>query len=337
MSPLPNQPPRKQSTRAGRLLPAIGSLFRWTERQAIEPLANYLDKADIFRIIEKISPVIEALGVIAIPLVIWFGTEATQKAKDESERAARAQEAVKTYLNQLSTVFLDGNLEKDERLRIVTRASTLALLNDPNMDGTHKGQVIDYLEELRLVQVKPEEPPSEKKDKSKEPIISLARANLNGVNLNLADLNGANLSDADLSEGYLIDADLRDANLSGAKLKGAKLNLADFRGADLHSSDLSFSILIGVNLSYADLSYAWFFGTDLSRANLNGVNLSHADFSGAKLKDADLIGANLFNVNLRDADLSAADLSGAKLCNTQLPPEITLDANRDCKELGITP
>jgi uncharacterized protein YjbI with pentapeptide repeats len=122
------------------------------------------------------------------------------KGEEEADKAARAQEAVKTYLNQLSTVFLDGNLEKDERLRIVTRASTLALLNDPNLDGRRKGQVIDYLAELKLVQVEVKEPNNlTEEEKSKEPLISLASSNLETADLSVAKLFGADLSGRDLS------------------------------------------------------------------------------------------------------------------------------------------
>jgi len=224
----PNQPPGKRPTRAKKLWSAIKSPFIWTERRAIEPFANYLDQADIFRIVEKLSPVIEAIGIIAIPLVIWFATQSAQEAKDESEKAARAQEAVKNYLNQLSTVFLDGKLEKDERLRTVTRASTLALLNDPNLDGGRKEQVIEYLTELKLVQIEVTNTWNlTEEEKSKKPMISLASSNLEDANLFGADLSDANLTDANLT-----DANVRHTRFGQGRglLKAEKLDLSQ-RGA----------------------------------------------------------------------------------------------------------
>jgi uncharacterized protein YjbI with pentapeptide repeats len=308
----PNQPPGKRPTRAKRLWSAIKASSQWTEKRAIESFANYLDQADIFRIIEKLSPVIEAIGIIAIPLVIWFATQSAQEAKDESEKAARAQEAVKNYLNQLSAVFLDGNLKKDERLRTVTRASTLALLNDPNLDGRHKGQVIGYLTELNLVQIEANDPENlTEEEKSRKPMISLASSNLKDANLSGANLNGANLNRANLS----------GANFFGAELIGANLIEANLRGAELSGN------LIGAKLIGADLR-----GVDLFAADLRG-----ADLRGARISKGFLFAADLRNADLRNADLEGADLREMKLCKTKLPRSIKLDPNRDCKALGITP
>jgi uncharacterized protein YjbI with pentapeptide repeats len=269
MSSQPNQPPGKRPTRAKRLWSAIKASSRWTEKRAIEPFANYLDQADIFRIVEKLSPVIEAIGIIAIPLVIWLATQSAQEAKDESEKAARAQEAVKNYLNQLSTVFLDGDLEKDERLRTVTRASTLALLNDPNLDGKHKGQVIDYLTELKLVQVEESDFKEEENSlKAKEAVISLSFSNLNGADLIRANLSGVNLKKADLSKAYIFWADLSRADLSEA--------------------NLSETNLMGTKLSEANLRRAF-----LRKTKLSGADLSNADFSDAYLDETAIRGAKL--------------------------------------------
>jgi uncharacterized protein YjbI with pentapeptide repeats len=262
-----------------------------------------LDGADIFRIVEKLSPVIEAIGVLAIPVVIWFMTESGQKAKEEADKAARAQEAVKTYLNQLSTVFLDGNLEKDERLQSVTRASTLALLNDPNLDGWRKGEVIKYLAELKLVQVEVKDPKNlTAEEKAKKPLISLAFSNLGDANLDRANLRGANLEGANLKGASLWGTDLSGANLGGASLSGASLWGASLRGADL------------------------------SEAFIKGADLSEADLRGADLR----LGGGRVAV-LTGQFLSEEDLRGVLLCQTKLQSHIKLDPNRDCKRLRITP
>jgi uncharacterized protein YjbI with pentapeptide repeats len=318
MPPQQNQPPGKRPTRVQKLCSLMASPFRWGESRVIEPFANTLDSADIFRIIEKLSPVIEAIGIIAIPLVIWWATQSAQEAKDKAEKEARAQEAVKTYLNQLSAVFLDGNLEKDERLRVVTRASTLALLNDPNLDGDRKGQVVEYLTELKLVQV-------EKVDVGKgdvKPLISLASSNLRGADLSDTDIRGEKRREAVFREGKVSLAEINVAYLFGLDIFGANLRGADLRMADLSGANLSGAYLGGANLSRADLRGADIFGTDLRGADLRGANLSAANLSGA---------------NLSGANLSEEDLSRAKLCKTILPSSVKLNLNRDCKELKITP
>jgi len=335
MSSQPNQPPGKRPTRAKRLWSAIKSPFRWTEERAIEPFANYLDQADIFRIVEKLSPVIEAIGIIAIPLVIWFATESAQEARENTERAARAQEAVKIYLNQLSSIFLAGNLEKDSRLRILTRASTLALLQDPNLKGTHRGRVMEYLSELELIQGERTElslnssgEASAKELKvtiiSKEPLITLANSNLSGADLSGVDLRGADLRGADLSganfETINMESSINELNTSFDE-KGRRMEF--IRGTNLIQADLR-----GANLSEANLS-----GTSLRGANLSGANLRRANLNRANLSETNLVGANLNEANLKEADISETDLVGAILCKTALSPSIKLNANRDCREL----
>jgi uncharacterized protein YjbI with pentapeptide repeats len=220
-----------------------------------------------FRFIEEHSSFFEAIGVIAIPFAIWWMTESGQEAKEQSEKAARAQDAVKIYLNQLSSVFLAGDLEKDEKLRIVTRASTLALLNDPNLEGTHKGQVIAYLDELKLIQIESRLPNS-KDPQLTAPIISLALANLRNARLDYADLSGSNLDSANLSGAILYLADLSSANLGSVNLSGAILYYADLSGANLDHANLSSAVLYYANLGDAILNDAILNGAKLCRTTL---------------------------------------------------------------------
>jgi uncharacterized protein YjbI with pentapeptide repeats len=185
---------------------------------------------------------------------------------------------------------------------------------------------------------------------------NLSGANLIRADLNDADLNGANLSDAKLILAKLNGADLSGANLSGAKLNGAKLNGAKLNGAKLSGADLSGADLNDAKLICADLSGANLIRADLNDADLNGANLSDANlfsvyFNGADLSGANLNGANLFDAYLIGTKLSGANLNGAdlsdakritvkqlqdaKLCQTKLPPDISLNPNRDCKELEL--
>ena len=190
----------------------------WVEKKVIEPTAHWCDRSDIFRISVKVSPLLEAFGVILIPVAIWWFTQTATQQKENQDRQKRAQESVKTYLNQLTTVYLDGDLTKSDGLRRVTRASTLALLSDPDLDGSRKGQTIQYLIELELVQAKTIEERKQGKQQEKviPPLISLSGADLSFAKLSFADLSFADLSGADLR-----NADLNGANLSYANLKDA--------------------------------------------------------------------------------------------------------------------
>jgi uncharacterized protein YjbI with pentapeptide repeats len=273
------------------------------EKRVIEPIADWFERAAIFKIVEKLSPILEAVGVLLIPVAVWWFSQSYQVEKDKQERATRQQDAIKTYLNQLTTTFLDGDIKKDENLQKVTRASTLALLQDPNMTGAGKGQVITFLSEIGLINKKENEEKSGQKltKVSAPPILSLSKAYLRGAYLRSADLRGADLRGADLNGAYLSGTVLRSADLVSSALSGANLRYADLSGAFLTSADLS----------YADLRSA-----DLSGADLRGAFLSYADLSGAR-------------------GLTEDQVKNTKLCRTKSPPGITLNPNRDCKELGL--
>ncbi|MBE7384405.1 MAG: pentapeptide repeat-containing protein [Leptolyngbya sp. SIO1E4] len=305
--------------------------FIWVEKQAIEPTARWVERADLFRIIEKLSPTIEALGVIAIPLVLFFAAQSYEERllqreqtyqenvrQQELERSQ--QQAVTDYLNQLSTILLDmeGDLDdsQNEGLRTLTTATTLTLLRDPNLDGNRKGQVIEFLSQMNLVQREFVYGPQRPEDTV--PIISLRTADLSSADLRGTDLSNADLSFADLSFANLRRADLFFADLSFANLRRADLFLADLSDADLSGADLSDAILHSADLSNADLFLADLSDADLSDANLSGADLRFADLSGADLSGANLSNADLFLADLSLADLLFADLSGANLSGANL-------------------
>ncbi|EKU96971.1 putative low-complexity protein [Leptolyngbya sp. PCC 7375] len=300
---------RKNSVR--RLLFWINQLFVCIEKRAVEPVANWIDRADFFRIIERLSPTIEALGVIAIPLVLFFATQLYQ-------RSLFQQQAVTDYLNQLSITLRDSDLRdpQNEELRTLTTATTLTLLRDPNLDGARKGQVVKFLSQMRLINTEniPAEP-IQGSQGSEEKILIIS-------------LEDADLKDVDLKDADLLFADLSSTDLSGADLSGAELAGADLRDADLWSTNLRSALLWGSNLRSANLRSA-----DLRNANLKDANLRSADLRDANLKGADLAAANLWRANLESADLSGANLEGVYLCETKLPKDIRLDPNRDCETL----
>ena len=270
--------------------------FLLLEKRVWEPGAALVERAAFFQIVEKVSPVLEAIGVLLIPFVVWYATQSYQVQKDKQDQAVRQQDAIKTYLNQLTTVFLDGKIKEDSDLQQVTRASTLALLQDPSLDGDGKGQVIEFLSQLGLILIATEDDEGEAQKKQKQPVISLARVNLSGANLSSANLSGANLSGASLSNANLSNVYLIKDYLIDATRTAIRIN----------------ANLINANLSFVNLS-----GANLDGAILRGANLNYADLSRAK-------------------NWTEEQLSQAKLCKTQLPPGTTLDPNRDCKELGIS-
>jgi uncharacterized protein YjbI with pentapeptide repeats len=216
----------------------IANPFTWLEKRCIEPLANWMDGADIFRVIEKVSPVFEAVGVLLIPVVIWWGGQSYQVQRDQEAQELRQQDAVKSYLAQITTLMLDGDLRNNEDLQQLASATTLTLLRDPDLNGNRKGQVVGFLSNMQLIQVIPPSGESESKE-PKPPVISLVGADLESANLFDADLRFADLSSANLRDAELLNADLQGANLNGANLYRAYLYQANLTSATLENANLS--------------------------------------------------------------------------------------------------
>jgi hypothetical protein len=300
-----------------RMLSWLNQPLIWVEKSVMEPFADWFERAAIFKIVEKL-PVLEAVGVLLIPVVIWWFSQSYQAEKDRQERAIRQQEAIKTYLNQLTTVFLDGDINKNPDLQRVTRASTLALLQDPNLNGIGKGQVITFLYEIGLISV---EPKGQSKQTYQKTVISLSRADLSHIELQNVDLKGINLSEANFSFGKF-SGSFRGANLKNANLNHTDLFTVDLRDADLRGAILIGANLEGVNLRSADLRNAIFsptielFVSDHPLVYSRESKLDNTDFSGANLE-----GASITDEQLRQADL----------CQTTLPDGKKSD--RDCVEL----
>jgi hypothetical protein len=133
-----------------------------------------------------------------------------QRAQAERELAEqRAQdEALRAYLDQMSTLMLNRNLLESEPsdptfALAQARTSTVIL----RLDGAHNKSVTRFLRDSGLA----------------DDLL----------------LSGIDLEGADLTETQLAHADLLDTDLVGADLRGANLNGADLGDADLLRADLS--------------------------------------------------------------------------------------------------
>ena len=310
------------------------------EKQIIEPITRWTDNADIFRLIERISPAVEAIGVLAIPCVLFFASQSYQERVIAREKAYQEQvrrqdserlqqQVLRDYFNQLSTLMLeldsDLNDPKNERIRTLTTAATLTVLREPGLDGYRKGQIIRYLSDMALINAD-----------EKSQIEALDRQEVT-ISLRNSSLSGANLRSADIS-----NADLRNANLRNVNLDTARLINADLSGADLENGNLLFTNLEGANLRDAALGGAFLSNANLRNADLRGANLSLLPVRRISLQgDKFIYGESYEIVNLLDGEvvdteassgfdgeyvhyvkritrLDDADLSGANLENALL-------------------
>jgi uncharacterized protein YjbI with pentapeptide repeats len=161
------------------------------------------------------------------------------------------------------------------------------------------------------------------REKYKDWIPNLERANfssldLSHINFEETKLFGANLQGAYMCLANLNNADLREsnfrqANLVGIKLRGAQLQSANLEGANLEGAELQKASLV-----YCQCNGANFDGANFEDAALINANFQKADFKSSHLKGANLGGsdfreskfrwANLDVINLIFADFRASDL-----------------------------
>lgn len=195
------------------------------------------------------------LGLLFVPLVlavgvIWFQANSANSLRESSERLAetqrlieyeRAQEnAFQSYIDRMTELVLEQGLmssQEGDELRAIARGRTLTALRQ--MDGTRKGQVLQFLYSVGLV--------------NSDPIVSLEGADFTCASLQDVDLSGSNLSGVNFRYADLSGSDLEMVDMSEAALRGVNLRFADLRGADLRG--------------------AFLFTADVSLANLAGANL----------------------------------------------------------------
>ena len=340
--------------RWGILLWRLNRPFVWLEKKIIEPLDYWSDRANIFNFFSKLSPIIQAIGVLAIPFVIYYQQQKFEQNLISAQTQVRHQQAVRDYLSQITTIHLEtdqgkkieeGNGEIVELLE----ATTLALFNELSVnegspkkreeviEQDRKGQVVEFLSGLNWINSSKEEDPLLSLQKANLSLANLVGANLVGANLRSANLKGANLVGANLVGAYLRSANLRSANLVGANLEGAYLKGAYLEGANLRSAYLVGAYLVGAylvgaylegaNLRSANLKDAYLEGANLKGANLRSANLKGANLKGAYLKGAYLKGAKLEGANLRSANLKGANLEGANLRSAYLKGAYLKGAN----------
>lgn len=157
--------------------------------------------------------------------------------------------------------------------------------------------------------------------------IEIPGANLRRSNLRSSDLSYSNLEYVDLTDAYLCNiagrckgADLYKSNLNATVLERAEANKVNLREAKLVKANLK-----GANLSDSNLR-----NSDFTEANLESADLSHTDCRETNFHLSRLKYTNLSNAkNLKKEQLRTAWIYGAIL-----PPELGIDANRDCDKFS---
>jgi uncharacterized protein YjbI with pentapeptide repeats len=221
-------------------------------------------------------------------------TQAALVEQRELDEGRRQDEALQTYLGQMSQLLTDKELRRKthwlDDARVTARVQSLTALS--RLGAERKRSVLQFLYEAQLINKKFRQLNEAEQEKlgPNSPaefdarIVGLSgadlrKANLRHITLENAALDGAFLEKANLRDGHLWGIDLGGAYLSGADLSNAKLT-----GATLINADLRGASLVNAELQRKDELKLW--GADPSGADLSGADLSGADLSGADLRGA---------------------------------------------------
>lgn len=93
------------------------------EKSLVEPVADWVDRSDIFRIFERLSPLLEAVEVLLIPLLIWWLTQGFERNAQNFEHDAQRREEVRVRIES-EQEEIEENPLSDGRLS-PARISTL--------------------------------------------------------------------------------------------------------------------------------------------------------------------------------------------------------------------
>ncbi|GHO72621.1 hypothetical protein KSD_03920 [Ktedonobacter sp. SOSP1-85] len=262
------------------------------------------------------------LQLLIVPLALtgaglWF-SQVQKKTEVAISKDKQREDLLQAYLDRMSELLLREDLrhsKPNSEARNVARVRTLTILRQ--LDTPRINHVLSFLRDAKLVT-----------SRQGESIVSLCKADMQGLDLQgmnayNIDLSGANLSHTNLDGANFSGANLSNAKLDRATLVKARLNETDFSGATFVYANLSKAIfyrtcLSKAHLGYADLRGARFYTPDLCKAyfgdaKLDGVNLSKLDLSEAEFTGASLVGTNLSKANLSDTCFEVADLRGANL------------------------
>ncbi len=237
-----------------------------------------------------IIPVILAVGA-------FFLNRSERKTEREIAKDRQQEQALQSYLDQMTELLLEKDLGNTENLeiRLVAKTRTLTVLR--GLDGQRKRYVLQFLRDARLIGGIFE-------GRQKSPVFDLAGA----------DLSYADLRDADLSSVNLEKANLQHADLRGVRTFETHFIDADMRYANLQGANPHMSYFYRTDLSNANMRDAIFWDLVLKETKLQFADLRGADFRhSAGLLDVDLTGANLKGAKIPEQHLTAKFLKGATM------------------------
>jgi len=263
--------------------------------------------------------------LLIVPLLLSLGGFLGARVFAFREKNERSQEALKSYLDQMSNLILSEewpssqmqNSEKigENKLLTVVRARTIIALRE--LDKESMETLFRFLSESRVIHV-----------------ITLSDLDLRGINLKDIDCSGIDLKGSSLRGAILENVNLQGANLIGcdcfgANFKGVKLDGANFDKASFNFSRLENISAVGAQFREVVFEHANLINIDFSNADLSGFSMpllytsEKINFEGAILRNAIFDTVDLTSLNFSKTDLSGAtfnevNLKGANFFNANL-------------------
>jgi len=276
---------------------------------------------------KKLWDWLQLLSALAIPIVLaaaglWFTAQQEEHQRFIEEQRAKSEQkiekqraddaALQAYLEQMSNLLVEKDLRTSKpfgKLRTLARAQTLSTLE--TLDAAHRRTLLLFLYEAHLLNKPSSDASPEEVTSGKDPVIILAGANLQAVDLSYVDLSNLGLFPAAIPDPQAHEmGNYCVGDCIGIDLSGVNLSHADLRGTLLARVSLLQTSLYHANLRNANLVDAFCRNADLRNADLSGANLGGADLTGANLK-------NVVGMSGEELEQQVDSLSGATMPNGQ--------------------
>lgn len=239
-----------------------------------------------------------------------------KNAREQARRAVenRRDEALRSYMLQMSQLMLDTNLGKPSRTAgaegLLARTLTLTTLGQ--LDGRRKGTLVRFLVEAGLVTATGRWTYTPDNGSGGPDAVALTSWETETVPR--VSLDGADLREVVLRGHYGYTAGTH-IPADGSSMSG-DLVFVDFSGADMRGADLRDTVLV------ADFEWADLRGADFADATLNSSRFRETCVGSARFTDATL-GAFLPDGNERDdVTTTSFKIDGVPLPFTGEPPVV---------------
>ncbi len=211
--------------------------------------------------VEPAKTLFDWLKLLIIPLSLallgWTYKEAEKSKSKSVEKERSRNQSLISFFDVITDLLHNHGLGGTPTVQARAMAKTRINMTLSQLDGSRKGQVLQFLYESDLIDVNP-------------------KLRLLGANFNNSILDNIVLGDSEIRGAFFKNASLKNANLNGMVLNSSNLEKANLSESQVDNVDLSYTNLKKSKLKNMDLTSVDFFGADLTKADLRGSNIKQA-------------------------------------------------------------